>query len=188
MPDDFLSDLPDTLGKTISYETGDVLFRQDQRTRGFFSVQNGCVVLQRTTQTGDVLVIHRASAGDSFAEASIFSDVYHCDAICTSDCTFTLFERSMVSELMQNDPAFSMRFARHLAVQVQQYRAHIELLAIRSAPERLLTALQTEYNQGTVTELAKRINLTHETCYRALRQLCQTGQVRQVARGRYELV
>jgi len=70
-----------------------------------------------------------------------------------------------------------------LAVQVQQYRAHIELFAIPSAKERLLAAVQAGHFDATVTELATRTNLSHEACYRALRGLYNDGRMVRVGRG-----
>ena len=88
---------------------------------------------------------------------------------------------------MQSNPAFSEGFTRLLAVQVQQYRAHIELLAISSAKDRLVAAVQVGYFDATVTELATRINLSHEACYRALRALCDDGRMVRTGRGQYSL-
>jgi hypothetical protein len=88
---------------------------------------------------------------------------------------------------MQSNPVFSEGFTKLLAVQVQQYRAHIELLAIPSAKERMLAAVYAGYFDTTVTELATRINLSHEACYRALRGLCDDGRMIRVGRGEYEL-
>ena len=88
---------------------------------------------------------------------------------------------------MQSNPAFSEGFTRLLAVQVQQYRTHIELLAIPSAKKRFLAAVQTGYFDAAVTELATRINLTHEACYRALRVLCDEGHMIRVGRWKYVL-
>ena len=95
--------------------------------------------------------------------------------------------KGVIVSTMQCDPAFSEGFTKLLAVQVQQYRAHIELLVILSAKDRLLAAVQAGYFDVTVTELATRINLTHEACYRALRGLCDDGRMIKVGRGRYEL-
>jgi hypothetical protein len=88
---------------------------------------------------------------------------------------------------IKSNPAFNESFTKLLAVQVQQYRAHIELLAIPSAKARLLAAVQAGYFDATVTELGSRINLTHETYYRALRSLCNDGDMTQTGRGLYIL-
>lgn len=144
---------PRLLVAQLTCRGGDVLFRQNQTTSGLYRVVSGCVTLQRTGLGGDTVTLHRAVSGGLFAEASIFSTTYHCDAICTEAESFT----------------------RLLAIQVQQYRAHIELLAIPSAKERLLAAFQAGYFDATVTELAT--HLSHEACYRALRGLCDDGRM-----------
>lgn len=187
MLDKLLTALPNTALKTIAAKRGETLFRQGQRTYGFFRVISGGVTLQRMTETGDILVIHRAAQGDYLAEASVFSDAYHCDAVCISDSKVTCYDRSTILELMRAGSDFSMQFSQHLATQVQQYRAHSEILAIRSAKHRVLAAVQAGYHQGAVTELAGRINLTHEACYRALTDLCRERKLQRVGRGKYVL-
>ncbi len=168
-------------------QKGDVLFRQDQTTSGLYRVVSGCVTLQRTGLGGDTLTLHRAVSGGLFAEASVFSETYHCDATCTAAGSVTKIAKADVVATMQSNPAFSEGFTRLLAVQVQQYRAHIELLAIPSAKDRILAAVQAGYFDATVIELATRINLSHEACYRALRGLCDEGLMVRVGRGKYAL-
>ena len=168
-------------------QKGDVLFRQDQTTSGLYRVVSGCVTLQRTGLGGDILTLHRAVSGGLFAEASVFSATYHCDAICVEAGSVTKIAKADVKATMQSNPAFSEGFTRLLAIQVQQYRAHIELLAIPSAKDRILAAVQAGYFDSTVTELATRINLSHEACYRALRGLCDEGLMVRVGRGKYTL-
>lgn len=186
LPDPF-SHLPTTACRTIDMQKGDVLFRQDQMTSGLYRVVSGRVTLQRTGLGGDTLTLHRAVSGGLFAEASVFSATYHCDAICTEAGSVIKIAKANVVATMQSNPAFSEGFTRLLAVQVQQYRAHIELLAIPSAKERILAAVHAGYFDATVTELATRINLSHEACYRALRSLCDEGHMVRVGRGKYAL-
>lgn len=165
----------------------DVLFHQDEATSGMYRVVRGSVTLQRMGSGGETITLYRAGAGDYFAEASVFSAAYHCDAICTESGQVQKFAKADILATLRDTPAFSEGFARLLAVQVQQYRAHITLLAIPSAKERVLSAVQAGYLQTTVSELATRINLTQEACYRALRALCEEGRMIRVARGVYRL-
>ena len=173
--------------RSIDMQQGDILFRQDQATAGLYRVLTGCVTLKRTSSEGEALTLHRAVSGGYFAEASIFSDTYHCDAICTVAGSALKISNSAVIATMLSNPEFSETFARLLAVQVQQYRAHIELLAIRSAKERVLAAFQAGYLATTIPEFSSRINLSHEACYRALRALCDDGRMCRIGRGRYAL-
>lgn len=185
-PDPF-SHLPTHACRIIDMQKGDVLFRQNQTTSGLYRVVSGCVTLQRAGLGGETLTLHRAVSGGLFAEVSVFSATYHCDAICSEAGSVTKIAKADVVAAMQSNPAFSEGFTRLLAVQVQQYRAHIELLAISSAKERILAAVQAGYFNATVTELATRINLSHEACYRALRGLCDDGRMIRVGRGKYTL-
>lgn len=163
------------------------LFRQDQHTSGLYRVNCGCVTLQRISLNGDRLVLHRAISGGYFAEASIFSDLYHCDAICTEAGSVLKIAKADVIGMMRSNPEFCEGFTRFLAVQIQQYRTLLEILAIRSAKERVLTAVQAGYLNGTILEFSSRINLTHEACYRAFRELCDDGRMTQKGRGQYVL-
>lgn len=155
---------------------GDVLFRQNEPASGIYRVVSGCVTLQRTGPDGNVMTLHRAIAGGLFAEASVFSAVYHCDALCSESGSVIKIAKSDIFAAMKPTPDFSEGFTRLLAIQVQHYRAHIELLAIASAKDRVMAAVQAGYFDATVTELATRITLTHEACYRALRALCDDGR------------
>jgi CRP-like cAMP-binding protein len=173
--------------RAIDMQQRDILFLQDEARDGLYRVLTGCVTLKRTSSEGEALTLHRAVSGGYFAEASIFSDTYHCDATCTVAGSALKISKSAVIAAMQSNPEFSETFARLLAVQVQQYRAHIELLAIRSAKERVLAAFRAGYSATTIPEFASRINLTHEACYRALRALCDDGRMSRIGRGRYAL-
>jgi CRP-like cAMP-binding protein len=146
------------------------------------------MTLQRTLSSGDTLTLNRAVSGGFFAEVSVFSATYHCDAICIEAGSVVKIAKAEIISTMQCNTAFSEGFTRLLAIQVQQYRAHIEMLAIPSAKERILAAVQVGYFDSTVTELATRINLTHEACYRALRSLCAEGLMDRFGRGKYALL
>lgn len=178
--------LPSNACRTFDMKEGDMLFRQNQTTSGLYRVVNGCVTLQRTSLNGDRLTLHRAITNGLFAEASIFSDKYHCDAVCTAAGSVLKFSKAAVISTMQTNSEFGQGITRLLAVQVQQYRAHVEMLSIGSAKERVIAAVQAGYFDSTVTELATRINLTHESCYRAFRDLCDDGRMIRTGRGQYQ--
>ena len=185
---DPFSNLPDTAIRLISTSAGNVLFRQAETATGFYRVLGGCVTLRRTSQAGDTLTLHRASAGDLFAEASVFSDQYHCDAICTEGGTVQHISKAATLERLSKHPDFALAFTALLARQVQSYRFLLEITAIKSAEDRVLAAVSAGYLDCAVTEFATRIHLTHEACYRALRTLCNQGRITQTGRGQYQLV
>ena len=188
MRDDPFSRFSNTDIRRIPITSGDVLFHQSEPTTGLYRVIQGCVTLRRTTEAGDELTLHRAMSGDIFAEASVFSDRYHCDAVCTLSGEVQRISKSAVLTKFSHDPEFAVSFSALLARQVQTYRHLLEITAIKSAEERVLAAIAEGYLQGTVVEFATRIHLTHEACYRALRLLCKHGRLNQTGRGKYQLV
>ena len=48
-------------------------------------VRRGAIHLVRTQEDGAALILQRARAGAILAEASVYSDRYHCDARAESD-------------------------------------------------------------------------------------------------------
>ena len=188
MSDDPFSRFCDTDIRQIPITSGDVLFHQSEPTTGLYRVIQGCVTLRRTTKAGDELTLHRAMSGDIFAEASVFSDQYHCDAVCTLSGEVQRISKSAVLTKLSHDSKFAVSFSALLARQVQTYRHLLEITAIKSAEERVLAAVAEGYLQGTVVEFATGIHLTHEACYRALRLLCKQGRLNQTGRGKYQLV
>lgn len=171
----------------MTFAKGDHVFRQGARSSGLFRVVTGEVTLQRHTESGHAIVLHKALAETLFAEASIYSEHYHCDAIATVPSVIERFERGAVLAALETDPAFATSFTRLLARQVQSSRQSIELMSIRSAEGRVLAALQLGLLDGPITEFAARIGLTHEACYRALRCLVGAGSVKKSGRGKYTL-
>ena len=165
---------------------GDVLFRQGDATFGLFVVISGCVHLERVAPNGERIVIHRALDGASFAEASIFSETYHCDAVVIQPGTVVRIDKAAVLEAF-SDADFARDYGRQATKQVQQQRQILEIVAIKSAEERVLAGLAAGLLQGTVTDFAAQLHLTHEATYRALRRLVDSGRVENLSRGKYAL-
>lgn len=167
---------------------GQVIFRQNGETSAMYLLQRGSVELQRHSHAGEKLVIHRVGAGDTFAEASLFSTVYHCDAVATAAGGVERLDKREVLELFRTDPEFARALAARFASQVQSYRRRIELLAIKSAKRRVHTAIMDGVMTGNVMALSAEIGLTHEATYRALAALVEDGLLVRVARGQYRLL
>lgn len=152
-----------------------------------FFLQSGAVNLIRHTEAGQKVTMFRATAGDTIAEPSVFSDHYHCDAISQQPSVVLAFDRQSVLAAMAKDSAFATAFVKRLSGQVQTYRRHLELLAIRSAKDRVLAGLADGRLTGTVLDFAAELGLSHESVYRALAALTRDGRVEHPTRGQYRL-
>lgn len=83
-------------GTERALEAGQTLFRQGARTLGLYEVVRGKVRLARFDRAGREVILHAASAGETIAEASLFSPTYHCDAIATTDAVVRLYPKALV--------------------------------------------------------------------------------------------
>lgn len=159
----------------MRYSVGDHVFRQGDTTKGIYFVVSGCICLTRVTESGNAVTIYNAQTGDMFAEASIYSDHYHCDAICSAPSEVVRISKQAILLQLREDTAFSEGITKRLAVQVQDYRQLLTLHAVKSANDRVLLAVELGKLTGSVTQFANQIGLTKEACYRALRGLSDQG-------------
>ena len=117
-------------------KAGETLFRLGDKTVGLYEVVAGRVRLGRVDRSGHETVIYVAGAGETIAEASLFSPVYHCDAVASTEARVRLYPRSAVLAAM-NDRKAAQAFTATLARQVMTLRTRLEQRNIRSARERV---------------------------------------------------
>jgi len=174
---------------------GEALFRLGDKTMGLWEVIAGRVRLARVARAGREIVLHVAGAGETLAEASLFSPHYHCDAIASTSATARLYPKREVLAVFERNPDAARMFAAALAHQVMDLRTRIEQRNIRSARERVrhflaLNAVAgggTVELRGTLKDVAAEIGLTHEAFYRALAALERSRQIRR-SRGKITLL
>lgn len=187
------NDLPDPFNKldgkdcvAIELIKGSSLFKQHDKATGLFYLVTGAIVLNRSTEKGDSVVLHRAKAGDTFAEASLFSEAYHCTATATCDSQIIKCKRPAVLALFDTDTEFARALLARFAFQVQTSRRITELLSIKNATDRIMAALDDGLLQDDISEFADTIGLAHATVYRGLSQLADNGKIQKTNRGTYQ--
>jgi CRP/FNR family transcriptional regulator, dissimilatory nitrate respiration regulator len=164
---------------------GQALFRAGSRSTGFFEVIGGTVRLIRVDRNGREAVLQTAAAGDTLAEASLFSPAYHCDAIAATAAIVRLFPKSVMLAELQRDAKLARAFAAMLARQVMTLRTRLETRNIHSARERVRHFLavnagadrRTVVASGTLKQLAADLGLTHEALYRTLARMAADGEI-----------
>lgn len=180
--------LPENAQRDRRFSADKTLFHQGDPTSGLFYLRTGQVHLERMTEHGDRVLIHRVKSNETFAEASLFSDVYHCNAVIVENSNLVEFKRRDVLAHFQNNARFAVALADRFAKQVQGYRRRLELVAIRRADERVFAALADGVLDGEIKTFAAEIGLTHEATYRALAKLAKGNRIFKSGRGKYSLV
>jgi CRP-like cAMP-binding protein len=171
--------------KVQALAPGEALFRQGTAATHLFFIHTGRVRLLRHTAMGHTMSLHLASSGELFAEGSLFSDVYHCDAIADIASEIIFLHKENLRLQLQADPALAMLFLERVTQQLHRARALAELRNIRSAEARtlqhlrmLLAPRETQIHfERPLTQVATELGLSQEAYYRCLAKLARDGLI-----------
>ena len=168
------------LAERREIDAGETLFRIGDRVKGVFSVISGEVRLIRRDRNGTEVVLQR-SRGGFFAEASLGSKAYHCDAVANKKGAVLRFPAQAFRAALDEDADFRDAWMSHLAREVRKLRAQCERLSLHNAVDRIVHYIESEGADGAITlnqsrkAWATELGLTHEALYRALRRLQADG-------------
>lgn len=180
--------IPDSIRRSASVrclDAGEMLFCREDRPAGLYVVESGEIRLSRTDAEGRETTLFTARAGDTLAEASLFSDVYHCDAVANRATIVRLFPKAAMLAAFAEDPASAQAFMAALARQVMTLRTRLENRNLRTARERVMHHLglratgaeRVIHVSGSLKEMAAELGLTHESLYRTLASLEAEGAI-----------
>lgn len=179
------TDWPEALramARPQAVEAGQGLFARGAVPERVFWVERGEVRLQRASADGRMIVLQRVRQG-FLAEASLQAAAYHCDAWVAHAGLVWSFPRPHLLSALAGSNALALWWAGRLAQQLRDARLRCERLALHSARERVLHALETEGQRGVLTlpalrkDWADELGLTPEALYRTLAALQREGVV-----------
>jgi len=158
--------------RTQELAAGDILFRAGDPVRSLFLVVEGGLRLVRSLPHGTQLILQRAGPGAILAEASLFADRYHCEAIAADRSIVRVVPRRRVEAALGDDPDFARAWARYLAREVQQARGQAEVLALKTVTERIDAWMALNGGalppKGGWRRIASEIGVSPEALYREL--------------------
>lgn len=164
---------------------GELLFQQGDRAAAIYKVESGRLRLIRRTVDDHPVILHTARRGELFAEASLFAEAYHCDAVAAAQSRVRVYPKAIVMKALRMEPALAEAFMARLAHQLQELRGRMELRNIRSARERVLQYLRLRAGvhgcnvaiEGQLQDIAAEIGMTREALYRTLAALEAEGHL-----------
>ncbi|HSM42329.1 MAG TPA: Crp/Fnr family transcriptional regulator [Afifellaceae bacterium] len=163
---------------------GETLFTTGARVAELFIVEKGRVDLIRHMPDGNAIRLQSAGDGALLAEASLFSDSYHCDAEAAGETALLAFPKPEVLDALKARPDAALALLGHFAGRLQALRAQAALFGIRSAQERVLAWLQLQPSDAGIIaidrpwkQVAGELGLTHEAVYRALASLVRERMI-----------
>lgn len=153
------------------FAAGESLFRAGDKVVSMILLRGGRADLVRHTTHGLQLILHRAEAGQILAEASAWSEVYHCDAVASAPCEATFLPRQVFRMRLQTDPGLAERWMQNLARTVQAARVRAEIRSLPKVAERLDAWLDEGHmlpEKGSWQNLAAELGVSREALYREL--------------------
>jgi len=180
--------------RSIALAPGQSLFRQGDEPPGLPFLTDGRIDLVRHTETGRSVRIHVARAGETFAEASIFADHCHCDAIAAEPSQVRLLPKRFVLAAFETRPNLGQVFSLHIAHSLMTARRLLELRAITPLTERALARLSDLADatgalprETSLISIAADLDVTPPALYRAIAALEKRGLLTRPERGRVRL-
>jgi len=166
--------------RCLELRPGATLFPTGAPVADIFRVRSGRVLLQRHTASGSRLILHSAVGGMILAEASAYSDRYHCDAVAADVQTrVEAIPKARFRAALATDLALAEEWAAMLARGVQAARLKAEIRSLSKVSERLgawLEAGNTLPEKGRWQEVAAELSVTREALYRELARRRSVGR------------
>lgn len=153
------------------FAAGDLLFRAGDPVVSMILLRAGQADLVRHTGHGLKMILQRAGPGQILAEASAWSDAYHCDAVAAEPCLAALLPRPVFLARLRSDPDLAEVWARNLARAVQAARLRAEIRSLPRVADRLdawLAEGRSLPEKGRWQEVAAELGVTREALYREL--------------------
>ena len=159
-------------GRELALGAGAFLFQAGDLVTTLFVVLDGEMRLVRHSEDGGVIVLQRARPEMVLAEASLFSDRYHCDAVAAVAARLKGMPVGGLRQAFRTEPAFAEAWAGHLAREVQGARFRVEVGALRTVAARLDAWLGWQDGvpprKGEWKQVAQQIGVSAEALYREL--------------------
>lgn len=157
--------------RAARFAPGAPLFATDGPIGEMFMVQLGAVQLVRHTSTGTRLILQTAGPGDILAEASAYSERYHCDAVAVETAEVAALPRARFLSALDETPALAAAWATRLAHGMQAARLRAEIRTLPRLADRLtawLDAGNALPARGRWQDVAAELGVTREALYREL--------------------
>ncbi len=149
---------------------GAILFTRGDPVRNMYFVRSGVIALERPLADGTSLTLSLAKARMALAEASLFAETYHCDAIVRETARIVSKPRNAVLNALRENPDAALSLIEAHAREVQSQRARIEILRLRRVSERLdaWLDLNGQPSKGQWAMVADQIGVSAAALYREL--------------------
>lgn len=171
--------------RSLSFNTGDVLFREGDTPEGLFTITDGLVKLECVSDDGVAHTLRWVSVAGPLGYRSLFADEpYSASAVAITPVEVCFTPKNIILQIMKDYPHSAVGLLEHLAKDLRQAEEKWIRQVDRSATERIAEALlflqdQFASQAWTRKEIAQWAGTTPETVIRTLAQFEKAGYLDQ---------
>jgi CRP/FNR family transcriptional regulator len=119
-------------------DKGEYLFREGDRSEGFYVVQSGAINVHRVSAAGKEQVIHLFLPVESFAEATLATETgYPADARATEATTVLLVPKNDFIDLLRRRPELALRMLGSMSQHLRVIVGLLDDLTLKDMETRL---------------------------------------------------
>ena len=119
-------------------DKGDFLFREHDRSEGFYVVQKGAINVHRVNAAGKEQVIHLFRPIESFAEGTLATETgYPADARATEPTTVLLIPKNDFVDLLRKRPELALRMLGSMSQHLRVIVGLLDDLTLKDMETRL---------------------------------------------------
>ena len=168
------------------YSRGETVFTRQSFTRSLGVILEGGLRVTKENADGHRLVMSTLGAGKIFGAATLFNGEreYAVELTAISDCRVVLFSQTIISRLIEREPAVALNYIRYLSERILFLNRKIDYLTSGTAEQRLagylignLTEMEYLPLPVSMTQLAADLNISRASLYRAMDALLVSGAV-----------
>lgn len=175
--------------KIKSLHSGQQLFREGDSAEYFFWVHSGLLKLYRLSPSGEEKIIEVVPAGQTFAEAIMFSDKfshYPVNAEMIENGEVWCFSSNDFKALLEDSVASCFRLLGSLSLRLHKHVNEIYRLTLQTATDRVINYLLQHKSENSndvkllisKQTLASQLSIKPETLSRTLKKLSQDGLIK----------
>ncbi|MDY7565200.1 Crp/Fnr family transcriptional regulator [Pseudomonas sp. RTC3] len=163
------------------------LMHQGDPAKRFFLLVSGQIKLHRVTGEGQENLVEIIHAGQTFAEALLFSQarLYPVSATALKDCVLVSIEGSHYRNALEDQPKICLAILASMSIHLHQRLKDIDTLTLANASRRVINFLFQErdpVNGQIVLQVSKRLvasklGIQPETFSRILHRLVESGLI-----------
>jgi CRP/FNR family transcriptional regulator len=173
------------LSEIVGIKKGKILFTEGDTARAFYVVCSGRIRVYKLSSSGREQTLKTFGAGDSVAEAALFSDSrYPAYSVAQDDSELIRIDREEFVRLIEKKPQIGLNMIALLSGRLRDFARQIEQLSLMGVVPRLAeyitqnskgkTELALDISKG---DLASLLGTVPETLSRAFAKLKSGGYI-----------